>query len=140
MKRRITSNQLQELTDEQKQKLRERWKPESGDWFYGTYGNDESGFKTTPDEYGEHILTPYYTDCGHYGAGLNPDDCFCRPDSNALPLLSVSQMIELLQEKHPVMEIERRLGIEYGWNIEHYRAFELADVLWIMVKEVLADD
>jgi hypothetical protein len=34
MKRRITPEQLAELTEEQKDRLREWWKPEVGDFYY----------------------------------------------------------------------------------------------------------
>ena len=129
MKRRIDASQLKELTDEQQTKLRELWKPQCGDLilFYDPalrrYSNESIVYAYDP-----------------YNGRVRDVKERVLEKRECLPLLSVSQMIELLQEKYPVMGIERRLGIEYGWNIEHYRAFELADVLWIMVKEVLAND
>ncbi|MEN6313241.1 MAG: hypothetical protein ABFD25_03215, partial [Clostridiaceae bacterium] len=115
--RRIDVSQLNELAPAQKQKLREWWKPQPGD-FYCSPCNDGT-------------LQPYGCYWWH-------NDEIERP--TAIPLLDIGQMIEMLQEKQPDIAIERSLGIEYGWNTEHYRAFELADVLWIAVKEVLTHD
>ena len=40
MKQRITVDQLQELTEEQKQRLRGWWKPEEGDLVYNKFFNE----------------------------------------------------------------------------------------------------
>jgi len=80
VKRRIDVSQLNELTDGQKQKLREWWKPEPGDWYYspcndGTYQP--------------------------YGLYMWHDDGIEK--YKPLPALDIGQMIELLQncEKYP---------------------------------------
>jgi hypothetical protein len=119
MKQMITFEQLQELTEEQKQKLREQWKPESGDMFtdnmkfeYVSYGINK---------YGEIIIDG--EECDTY----NKDDC--------LPLLSIGQMIELLVNtgiKH------HDCGWISAWNVDiDFEGKELCDALWQAVKAVL---
>lgn len=92
MKQRITPEQLQELSQEQRERLREWWQPRmrDGDWFYGTYGGR--------DEVDKWMISPYCVDSGVYGSGSCPDED-SMPDKDALPLLSIGQCIELLQSK-----------------------------------------
>lgn len=94
MRQHITPDQLAELTPEQREMLREWWKPrkKDGDWFYGTYGKR--------DEVDTWILSPYCVDSGVYGASLHPDED-AAPDPDALPLLSIGQCIEYLRDKDP---------------------------------------
>ena len=144
MKQRITVDDLQQLTDEQKQKLREWWKPEDGDWFYGSYGADENGFVAEQDEWQEYILTPYCVDSGHYGPSLH--ECGAKPDVNAIPLLSIGQMIELLQDRK--LEIHAPTKINSWWRVWYSshinpapltkrKADNLCDALFEAVKEIL---
>ncbi len=78
MKQRITCDQLRELTDEQKERLREWWKPTMGD-IIESRGEAEAviGFF---EQDGERWIQY----AGGYASG------------NHLPLLSIGQMIELL--------------------------------------------
>jgi hypothetical protein len=130
MKQRITVEQLQELTEEQKQRLREWWKPEPGDIMLDI----KMGCLETLVEGGngkaiiEHI----------------------KSDSKArfLPLLSIGQMIELIESKDDCINITKLLtDIDHkelwGWEtaLRHLRKsscdIELCDALWQIVKEVL---
>jgi len=74
MKRRITSEQLNELTEEQQQKLFYWWKPETGDYCCS-------------------IIAGKYRSAGCY---IYP--CADFTPQISLPLLDISQMIELLQD------------------------------------------
>jgi hypothetical protein len=125
MKRRIDVSQLNELTDEQRQKLREWWKPELNDFCtcnkYGE-GIIVESFEPMEMTMGEIGMLIYLVNGTIDGRDMKGLKHFTQHGS-CLPLLSISQMIELLQEKQPNITIERRLGIEYGWNIGHYRAF-----------------
>lgn len=133
MKQRITAEQLMELTEEQKQKLREWWKPEVGDYY--THKHD-------------------IVKCDMQTLVMAIEKFFIREDY--LPLLSIGQMIELLQSKdrrNMIPEIrskycdgeiycdvtlymkDRVIGT-YNF-IECRPCPELADALWSAVKEVL---
>jgi len=112
MKRRITVEQLQELTEEQQQRLREWWKPEHGDWYLQYWIDDEPSLLI----YDSHTYL---------------DDMF-------LPLLDIGQMIELLSEKGMV-GIEQWNGYWkafYRNSLQTHKG-ELCDALWQAVKEVL---
>ncbi len=130
MKRRITVDQLQELTPEQRQKLRGLWQPTRYDIAVSTI--DGSFFEANVD-WLENFR-----------------------DSEAkelfLPLLSIGKMIELLQDKAKYFCITnmfaRTDGIDTGWGVykpSHYNysgfdvhADELCNALWYaVVKEVL---
>jgi hypothetical protein len=114
MKRRITVEQLMELTEEQQQRLREWWKPEPGDAYYspcndGTYQP--------------------------YGCYIWHNDGIERPA--AIPALSIGQMIELLQEKYGEDWIDRIYSVDYDHNIYPLHEGKFIDALWAEVKQVL---
>jgi predicted AlkP superfamily pyrophosphatase or phosphodiesterase len=117
MKRRITVEQLQELTEEQKQRLREWWMPQCYDIYYDTIF-DDYGMITT-DEHG------------------NISKYVMQNKEKLLPLLDIGQMIELLQEKYGEDWIDRIYSVDYDHNIYSLYDGELADALWSEVKQVL---
>ncbi len=131
MKRRITIRQLNELSEEQKVRLREWWKPEHGDLVYDT------------DLKNVQCIYPY--------------DIYLRGFfEEVLPLLDIGQMIELLQE-HGVKEdgiellscltfckpVCRQDEFIYNDTIiglywaGRFDGVELVDALWQAVKSVL---
>jgi hypothetical protein len=168
MKRRIAVEELNELTNEQKQKLRELWQPDMGDVC---------------------IRTDKYAD-GEEFAIKEYEPVWKEHKFKHLPLLDISQMLELLHENGYVryeckpMPIEVEEDGRKGWadlnfslmwkpkrwfwrntNGEeiavdndklvweftvYYNSFsgnsivftekEMVDALWSVVKEVLAND
>jgi len=113
MKRRITVEQLQELTEEQQQRLREWWKPEHGDWYLQYWIDDEPSLLI----YDSHTYL---------------DDMF-------LPLLDIGQMIELLNNYDCDTEMQSAGNMWYvmvGGHI-NTQAEELCDALWQAVKQIL---
>ncbi len=123
MKRRITVEQLQELTEEQQQRLREWWKPQLYDVFIEILIDDEIIEGSIERETYE-------------------------PSKEALPLLDIGQMIELLEEKKMVTEsldIKAPKGLINIYSVwygngdfpKKYESKELCDALWQAVKQVL---
>lgn len=115
MKRRITIDQLNELTDEQKKKLNEWYKPQEGDFI---------ALKTC----GRQEWTIYTKDF---------DLSFCKED---LPLLDIGQMIEFLDTLQ--LDIYKTLGGTWSVNNLNGETFEcghvdLVDALWKAVKQLL---
>jgi hypothetical protein len=110
MKQRITVEQLQELTEEQQQKLREWWEPQDGDMFFRN----------------NRIQI---CDIGYHH---DKDEC--------LPLLDIGQMIELLLDKCGknlnIYQCKNFNTITVT-TFKEYFAQELCDSLWEAVKEVL---
>jgi len=109
MKRRITPEQLQELTDKQKQKLMEWWKPKEGDWY-------EIPIKTPIEERKEDHKADWQIKYKEIG-------------SDHIPLLDISQMIELLEDS-----LEDN---QHYCEIRWCRYEELCDILWKAVKAAL---
>lgn len=120
MKQRITAKQLQELTEEQKQRLREWWKPQCYDIYYDTIF-DDFGIALT-DEQG------------------NISGCVAERKESLLPLLSIGQMIELLSANKDVFDIGKCYSLysfrPYGDQTTKQDK-ELCDALWEAVKRVL---
>lgn len=127
MKRRITIEQLDELTEGQKAKLTEWWKPEYCDCFYIT-----KNYYKEWNDIGEEIVEYRVTDLefltiehrdfrgGRYKAVKYPKE-YC------IPLLDIGQMIELLESKGIKLY---RIGVDVNIN-------NLCDALWKTVKEAL---
>jgi hypothetical protein len=109
-KRRVTVEQLDELTDEQKQKLREWWRPEVGDYY-----NCECGVKSRAD-----INTAVVDFYEH--ASPHDEDC-------CLPLLDIGQMIQLL--------ITHGKAVRFPCDMRVPGA--TVDTLWESVKCALMD-
>jgi hypothetical protein len=113
MKRRITAEQLQKLTNEQKQKLRDWWGvPNYGD-FYADINIGE-------------------------GCWMDPNRKPVQTINNCLPLLDIGQMIELLGDKW-VEKVYYALEniVDGGCDILKNYEGELCDALWEAVKEIL---
>ncbi|MNW38174.1 hypothetical protein D3C74_152340 [compost metagenome] len=124
MKQRITVEQLKELTGLQQEHLRELYSPEEGDWFYRSTGEDTE----------------------FYGSVMYHDDSgveLFEPEKIDLPLLSIGQMIQLLNPESstiftfnswpntnpPICEISVNGKTFYEKNI--------CDALWESVKKIL---
>ena len=129
MKQRITVEQLQELTPEQQQKLRELWKPNYGD---------------CACEVGESDYVEQYKDDPYRHVIENAQNIL----NNSLPLLDIGQMIELLNNKRnqaETLEIHAPIGLIDRWCVwyangafpKRYETHELCDALWESVKEAL---
>lgn len=118
MKKRISVDQMRELTKEQKKKLCEWWHPEHGDNFY------------------DYIETAY-TDCIVF---LNGNDIKgCQGDEykkeNCLPLLNIGQMIELLENKEHNNHLIRQIFHITSSQIDNVD--NLCDALWEAIKSIL---
>lgn len=139
MKQHITPDQLNELSDKGKEKLREWWKPVEGDQCIDPY---------------EQIQTTVWC-------------CEDDVEEGSLPLLSIGQMIEFLDESEWIESIhapqhgelnkgdlkhkdddtyweERDMSNPYNWQVYtttvgSWNTKELCDALWEAVKEVIED-
>lgn len=132
MKQRITAEQLSELTTEQKEKLRELWVRDEGD--YGVTEGIE--FIVTGEREDEDTGFIFLIGKKPFYQGEIWFNC-----EKCLPLLSIGQMVELLGDR--IIHINN-MFIDGGWeaNVLHgnksYRAKELCDAFWITtIKEVL---
>jgi hypothetical protein len=112
MKQRISVEDLNQLSEEQKQRLRELWKPRNHDVYV----------------YGYHDTVNQITDATKF-LGKN----------NALPVLGIGQMIELLYSipnAHTLVDVCDSFDA-YGGIIINEPVNNLCDALWSAVKEVL---
>jgi len=138
VKQRITVEQLNELSDEQKARLREWWKPQIGDAIISEK-DDRLRFIGHKTLFGDFALQfhPYTYDC---------NACDLVRVKDCLPLLSIGQMIELLSGK--VYDLIIRLqdlepaalyrGIAATHNNDEWAERpELCDALFVAVKAVL---
>jgi hypothetical protein len=150
MRQNLTPEQVLSLKPEAQAALREWWRPRmaNGDWFYGSYGYwqgnyDGDGYwcdTKCERRLKTWIISPYCVDSGVYGASLD-DGRSAYPDSDALPLLSIGQCLQLLVDKGypPLMCGLTQQG---DWlisaHVKRYsRAAELIDALFAAVKAVL---
>jgi hypothetical protein len=147
MKQRITIEQINELTDEQKQKLREWWKPQKGDCILYTDDEQEKVFFI-----GELKL---WLESGIGADPYNPGDYEEYEIKYMVPLLSIGQMVELLIEHKRFYELAITYEPDYEtsdptplptWHmymssIASYKIDDLenglCDGLWEAVKTVL---
>lgn len=127
MKQHITVEQLQELTEVQKERLKEWWRPRMGDWYYYPVINHSDICATSLIADLKRMKKHYY------------------------PLLSIGQCIELLGERiyriaGPKSELEILFPEDKQWWVgantekrynDYFNADELIDALWQAVKEVL---
>jgi hypothetical protein len=116
MKQRITVKELEKLTDAQKGILRDWWKPSEGDFVTGD-GQDGA-----------------YMCMGQ----LEVDNLI---KENVLPLLSIGQMIQFIQEHKPLLKgISKNRFNQWFVNIDNgmlgYKD-ELCDALWEATKQLL---
>lgn len=93
MKQRIDVSQLKELTPEQREMLRERWRPSIGDMFAWLSPNTSSFIGPLGP-----IVTHVFGD-GTFmaGAGTSPPQEYGKED--CFPLLSIGQCIQYLRDK-----------------------------------------
>jgi hypothetical protein len=146
MKRRITIKQLNELTDEQKQKLREQWKPQEGDWVYDAIEGTHIIVLSEVDyRIGSFLYskTPFISN-----DGIRRYEPTTEIKKYWLPLLDISQMIELLQNNPD------KVKFDYDETIVVYKDAsksilkadtyfvglhdtDMCDKLWQAVKAVL---
>jgi hypothetical protein len=128
MKQRITVEQLMELTEEQKQRLRELTESKVQDGDYVVH----NGMKTLVD------------DAEELKALMN---CYKNKFKECYILLNIGQIIELLTEKegYPNIYISNYPGVK-TWGLTYIcnpnieietEPTELCDALWQAVKEVL---
>jgi len=113
MKQRITVEQLNELSDAQKQRLRELWEPQDGDFIYSAKHGHTEFLEVAPMR-------------GHGDYLKNRD--------KSLPLLSIGQMIEILVKDDDFFNINQMYD---SWRIDKIYNKELCDALWQAVKEIL---
>jgi len=138
MEQYITVKQLSELTDRQKEKLREWWKPSKGDLFVAmTVGTPEHGF----------IID-------HHKPGYDNKEGLCECDwcmagsDVALPLLSIGQMVEYLDGDVHIESRKEGFTVIYQpfydydpyVNGKEFCKVELCDALWGAVKETLNEN
>lgn len=124
MKQHIRPSQLAELSDEQKEKLRDWWTVREGDRFFVENKWEDIAGESAPGRVESF-------DCD--GLTYSKTEC--------LPLLSVGQMIELVKKLHRVVFIDSN-NPNNLWTVKVapelvYQADELIDALWQAVKEVL---
>lgn len=127
MKQHITVEQLSELTDEQKERLREWWEPQKGDWYYYPTINHSDVIATSLQKDLARMKTVHY------------------------PLLSIGRMIELLTNYfyNPVFALNEGDGCWDFWGrriggseiiekmADPKKNYQLCDILWEAVKAVL---
>ncbi len=139
MKQYIDASQLAELTDEQKAKLKDWWQPKAGDVCH-YYGGWE--FDVVVQSIHKDPMVP--TDpprplSGEFAHLDNHLESVRSVKRNALPLLSVGQMVELL--KPHLGYIVPGDGKLWIVNLRDSRdalvSKELVDVLWDALKAVL---
>jgi hypothetical protein len=130
MKQRITIEQLKDLTEEQKQKLREWWKPEPGDKAVIAEGTLNAGKEVLICSYDEEYDIAGWECEGGWGS---------YGKDNLEPLLSIGQMIELLNYYDCDIEIQSAGATWYVMVGGHINTDndKLTDALWQAVKEVL---
>jgi len=145
MKQRITPEQLQELTSEQQEALRKWWKPEEWELIYVT----NKGLNT----FGQAMrITGINPACDSLPMRLYVDVGGWCLKSEVLPLLSIGQCIELLNNKTNEQSFgyndsgcfwtifmgNRGIGnMVEGSKGRQFSSYELVDALWIAVKELL---
>lgn len=131
MKQRITEEQLNELTEDEKEKLCDWWNPEESDWVLG----GRFGPNTICDVKNKTSEITICMECVDYST-----------KNNYLPLFSIGQCIDFIK-KH---NFEFSIGFnDFGnfWvvqfaektieNLKYFHGEELIDALWEAVKEGL---
>jgi hypothetical protein len=123
MKQRITIEQLNELTDEQKKRLREWWKPQEGDFII----SDKDSRIRIIGKPNNNSATQFFP------RALNGYECDIIILKTCLPLLSIGQMIELTESTNIIK-------YNGGWALDDDAVEfhdELCDALWEAVKQIL---
>jgi len=135
MKQHITPEQLQELTPEQQDRLREWWKPEKGDRFVWIPVTHINNHRSSKYSYSKRVFLFYAASkCGEYTflyfPGKRKENVKLR---ECLPILSIGQCIELLAEK----DLLQLQSIFTKICLGILSVDELINVLWQAVKAVL---
>lgn len=124
MKQRITIDQLNELSEGQKNKLQGLWEPRRGDMFFNTQRNLVLLAEAVSNEGIESV-----------GDLLSKKEC--------LPLLSIGQMIELLDPYGSTI-FTSKMWIaadppiyEISVNGRQFYEANMCDCLWEAVKKIL---
>jgi hypothetical protein len=131
MKQRISVEGLKSLTPSQQEKLREWWKPQEGDI---VYWQKWGGVETVIIRETKILGLPNYDLA--FNDGYNSSN-----KSQLLPLLSIGQCIEILEDKS--LNLNNVFIDRKGWETviweqnKSYRSEELIDALWEAVKSIL---
>jgi hypothetical protein len=134
MKQHITIEQLNDLSMTGKEKLREWWEPCVGDLFYDPELKEVY-------EYEDQRKTGVIFDWDVQPFEINGDLFESRGEDwneltanlkSALPLLSIGQMIEFIIENS-----KEKTWVAYVLDSPYAYTWELADLLWEEVKEIL---
>jgi len=131
MKQIITVGQLQELSKEQKNRLREWWKPKTGDHI-------------DVDGYGEAMIVHLFDEMSAWYSAdnaMNPKRTHIDTlKLRSTPLLSIGQCIELLKDINEIDITTRKMGtIDFYFKrpmMELAGKPELIDALWEAIKQV----
>lgn len=150
MKQHITTIQLNELSDEGKGKLREWWKPRKGDRYINKFSKSRKRIEFW-------VLVPHAEECCGGDHCENHNNYELEVSDDSLPLLSIGQMIEFLNDKCESFEIlkngewnydenEKDEVVEYkfgcttkshGGDREDSYGYDLCDVLFNMIKKMI---
>jgi len=146
MRQRISVEQLQELTEEQKEKLREWWKPKAGDTVFiinQKVGCDNKAIITDWDNKKQFGIC-YFNCFDDFGLRYYDIDLYGK--ENLTPLLSIGQMIEFLDDhvdgfdlhKFDIYGFAEDYKLNLWGHIENtFDSYEPCDALWKAVKEIL---
>jgi hypothetical protein len=126
MKQHIIADQINELTDKQKEQIRDMWDCHIGDIVI--YNNDK------------YLLTGF--DCGKYTINplLTSHTDFWQKEikhNECLPLLSIGEMIEILENEWIIVLDEKRIVRPKDGLCIDYATSTLCDALWEAVKQIL---
>lgn len=130
MKQHISKEDISQLTNEQKEKLRELWEPVKGDIVIIENGYLSYGCEALINNYSKEHNVAYFT----------LEDGWGSHSKYALnPLLTIGKMIEILITKNQAIEFDRNFyeDLTYKWTVEGFEAEELVDALWIAIKSIL---
>jgi hypothetical protein len=131
LKQRITIDQLQKLTPELREKLRDWWKPQTGDW--AIISNETFGLEE------KVLVTSWNIEYGIANLNFIKKKGFSSLSKDSLlPLLSIGQMLELIDELDPGKLIVLYENL-YMSLIMHSKTSEnyLCDILWRTIKKIL---
>lgn len=128
MKQSISLEQLNELSDGQKEKLRNMWTPQLGDWIV-----DVEGMEGPIEDRKKDGGDPLYS----YGGKWVTEKAKC------LPLLSIGQMIALLDPVgRTIFTFCNMIAVEpsiYEVSVDGKKFYgaNMCDALWEAVKQIL---
>lgn len=118
MKRHIAPEDLNQLSEKARERLREWWKPRAGDLCWSHIGDT---IKWGVNFSGSEMIVLFDKNESHY------------KDNLCLPLLSIGQMIQFLSENAKDGEVFMEIVV--GWKQD-----DLCDLLFEDVKSILEED